>query len=196
MTLRPIITLPDHRLRLVAKPIARVDAGVQALMDDMLATMYDAPGIGLAAPQIAVDARVIVLDIAKRKAGADAPEPTPDPMFLANPEILWASDELSVYEEGCLSIPEYFEEVERPARVRVGYLDRDGRTREIEAEGILAICLQHEIDHLNGVLFIDHISRLKRARIIKKFEKAAKFDEPVRKSAKAERAMSAGASEI
>jgi peptide deformylase len=190
MSLRPIITLPDHRLRLVAKPLATVDSGVRALMDDMLETMYDAPGIGLAAPQIAVDSRVIVLDVAKRKAGPDAPEPTPDPMCLANPEILWASEELSLYEEGCLSIPEYYEAVERPARVRVGYLDRDGRPREIEADGILATCLQHEIDHLNGVLFIDHISRLKRARVITKFEKAARLDEPVRKSGKAERATS------
>jgi peptide deformylase len=191
MSLRPIITLPDNRLRLVARPLAAIDAGVRALMDDMLETMYEAPGIGLAAPQIAVDARVIVLDVAKRKAGADAPEPTPDPMCLANPEILWASEELSLYEEGCLSIPEYYEIVERPARVRVGYLDRDGRPKQIEAGGILATCLQHEIDHLNGVLFIDHISRLKRARVIKKFEKAARLDEPIRKSGKAERAANA-----
>jgi peptide deformylase len=194
MSLRTIITLPDNRLRLVARPLAAVDAGVRALMDDMLETMYDAPGIGLAAPQIAVDARVIVLDVAKRKAGADAPEPSPDPMCLANPEILWASDELSICEEGCLSIPEYYESVERPARVRVGYLDRDGRPRQIEADGILATCLQHEIDHLNGVLFIDHISRLKRARVIKKFEKAARLDEPVGKGGKPERA--AGASDV
>ncbi len=146
-------------------------------MDDMLETMYEAPGIGLAATQIAVDQRVIVLDVAKRKDDSIKA----DPMCLANPEILWASEELSVYEEGCLSIPEYYEEVERPARVRVGYLDREGRAREIEADGILATCLQHEIDHLNGVLFIDHISRLKRARVIKKFEKAAKLEAPERK---------------
>ncbi|MGO9673798.1 MAG: peptide deformylase [Methylocella sp.] len=187
MSLRTIITLPDHRLRIVARPVAAVDAGIRALMDDMLETMYDAPGIGLAAPQIAVDTRVIVLDVAKRKDDSTAKEP----MCFANPEILWASEELSLYEEGCLSIPEYYEIVERPARVRVGYLDHDGRAREIEADGILATCLQHEIDHLNGVLFIDHISRLKRARVIKKFEKAARLEEPVRKGAKPERAASA-----
>ncbi|PNG25933.1 peptide deformylase [Methylocella silvestris] len=174
MPLRPIITLPDKRLRLVAKPVAAIDGEVRALMDDMLETMYEAPGIGLAATQIAVDARVIVLDVAKRRDDSARA----DPICLANPEILWASEELSSYEEGCLSIPEYYEEVFRPAAVRVGYFDREGRRREIEADGLLATCLQHEIDHLNGVLFIDHISRLKRARIIKKFEKAAKLDAP------------------
>ncbi len=177
MPLRTIITLPDHRLRIVAKPVAAVDDSVRALIDDMLETMYDAPGIGLAATQIAVDSRVIVLDVAKRKDETAAREP----MGLVNPEILWASEELSTYEEGCLSIPDYYEEVERPARVKVGYLDREGRCREIEADGILATCLQHEIDHLNGVLFIDHISRLKRERVIKKFIKAAKLETPVRK---------------
>ncbi len=177
MPLHTIITLPDHRLRLVARPVSVVDDGIRALIDDMLETMYDAPGIGLAATQIAVDQRVIVLDVAKRKDESAAKEP----MCLVNPEILWASEELSTYEEGCLSIPEYYEEVERPARVRVGYLDREGRAHEIEADGILATCLQHEIDHLNGVLFIDHISRLKRERVIKKFAKAARFETPVRK---------------
>ncbi|MEJ0095565.1 MAG: peptide deformylase [Methylocella sp.] len=177
MSLRPIIILPDPRLRIVAKPVLAVDDSVRALMDDMLETMYDAPGIGLAAPQIGVDKRVIVLDVAKRQDDSVAAEP----MCFANPEILWASEELSVYEEGCLSIPEYYEEVERPARVKVGYLDREGRRQEIEAGDILATCLQHEIDHLDGVLFIDHISRLKRARIIKKFSKAAKLDDAERK---------------
>jgi len=141
-------------------------------MDDMLETMYEAPGIGLAASQIAIMKRVIVMDVAKRKDEAASAQP----LALANPEILWASEELSAYEEGCLSIPDYYEEVQRPARVRVGYLDRDGRRQEMEAEGILATCVQHEIDHLNGVLFIDHISRLKRERIVKKFSKAAKRD--------------------
>jgi peptide deformylase len=177
MSLRTIITLPDHRLRLVAKPVSVVDDRIRALIDDLLETMYDAPGIGLAATQIAVDQRVIVLDVAKRKEESAAKEP----MGLVNPEILWASEEHSTHEEGCLSIPEYYEEVERPARVRVGYLDREGRAREIEAAGIMATCLQHEIDHLNGVLFIDHISRLKRERVIKKFIKAAKFETPARK---------------
>jgi peptide deformylase len=188
MSLRTIITLPDQRLRIVAKPVSVVDDRIRALIDDLLETMYDAPGIGLAATQIAVDQRVIVLDVAKRKDESAAKEP----IGLINPEILWASEELSTYEEGCLSIPEYYEEVERPARVRVGYLDREGRAQEIEADGILATCLQHEIDHLNGVLFIDHISRLKRERVIKKFIKAAKFETPVRKrGAKPERAGAA-----
>jgi peptide deformylase len=175
MSLRPILIIPDHRLRQVAKPVAAIDDRVRTLMDDMLDTMYDAPGIGLAAPQVASDLRVIVLDVARRKDKTAAREP----ICLANPEILWVSEERSVYDEGCLSIPDFYEEVERPARVRVGFLDRDGAACEIAADGILATCLQHEIDHLNGVLFIDHISRLKRARVIKKFEKVARFQEPV-----------------
>ena len=177
MALRTIITLPDPRLRRVCEPVVTVDDSIRALMDDMLETMYDAPGIGLAAAQIAVHKRVIVMDVAKRKDDAASSEP----MCFANPEILWASEELSIYEEGCLSIPEFYEEVERPARVRVGYLDREGRRHEIEADDILATCLQHEIDHLNGVLFIDHISRLKRERIVKKFNKAARHEAPARK---------------
>ncbi|WP_036260013.1 peptide deformylase [Methylocapsa aurea] len=177
MALRTIITPPDPRLRLVCAPVERVDDSIRALMDDMLETMYDAPGIGLAAIQIAVQKRVIVLDVAKRQDDAASAAP----ICLANPEILWASDELSVYEEGCLSIPEFYEDVQRPARVRVGYLDREGRRQEIEADDILATCLQHEIDHLNGVLFIDHISRLKRDRIFKKFSKAARHEGSDRK---------------
>jgi peptide deformylase len=146
-------------------------------MDDMLETMYEAPGIGLAAIQIAVEQRVIVMDVAKRKDD----DASAEPLCLANPEVLWASEELSSYEEGCLSIPDFYEEVLRPSRVRVGYLDREGRRQEIEADDILATCLQHEIDHLNGVLFIDHISRLKRERIVKKFSKAAKHEAPERR---------------
>ncbi|MCI0465642.1 MAG: peptide deformylase [Beijerinckiaceae bacterium] len=170
MALRSIITLPDPRLRLVCAPVAAVDDGIRALMDDMLETMYAAPGVGLAAIQIAVQKRVIVLDVAKREEeGAE-----PHPLCLANPEITWVSEELSTYQEGCLSIPDIFEDVERPARVRARYLDRDGRTQEIEADGILATCLQHEIDHLNGILFIDHISRLKRELVLRKFRKTAK----------------------
>ena len=170
MPLRPILILPDKRLREKAAPIAAVDDEIRALMDDMLETMYAAPGIGLAATQIGEMKRVLVLDVAKRQDE----EASANPLVFANPEILWASDELSTYNEGCLSIPEIYEEVERPARIRVGYLDRDNKRQEIEAEGILATCLQHEIDHLNGVLFIDHISRLKREMISKKFSKAAK----------------------
>ena len=171
MALLPIISLPDPRLRLVSEPVSEIDGEVRRLMDDMLETMYDAPGIGLAAIQVAVPRRVIVLDTAKK----DDP---PAPIVLANPEIVWASDVLSIYEEGCLSIPEYYEEVERPDRVRVRYLDRAGKTQEVEADGLLATALQHEIDHLNGVLFIDHISRLKRERVIRKFSKAARRQGP------------------
>ncbi len=177
MTIRTIITPPDPRLRLICAPVERVDDSIRALMDDMLETMYDAPGVGLAAIQIAVPKRVVVIDVAKRQDEAASA----DPIRLANPEILWASEELSTYEEGCLSVPDFYEDVLRPARVRVGFLDRDGRRQEIEADGILATCLQHEIDHLNGVLFVDHISRLKRDRILKKFSKAAKDEERVRK---------------
>jgi peptide deformylase len=169
MALRPIICLPDPRLRLVSEPVAKVDDEARALMDDMLETMYAAPGIGLAAIQIAVPRRIVVIDTAKK-------DEEPRPMFFVNPEVVWTSEETNVHEEGCLSIPEYYGEVERPARVRVRYLDRDGKPAQIEADGILATCLQHEIDHINGVLFIDHLSRLKRERVIKKFTKAAKRD--------------------
>ncbi len=181
MALHPILVIPEARLRQTAEPVAAVDDAVRRLADDMLETMYKAPGIGLAAPQIGVMRRVVVLDVAKRASeGAE-----PAPMVFVNPEIVWASAERSTYEEGCLSIPDYYEEVERPAVVRVAYLDRDGRPGEVEAEGILAVCLQHEIDHLNGVLFIDHISRLKRSRVVKKFEKAARgegTEEPARRA--------------
>jgi peptide deformylase len=170
MALRPIICLPDPRLRLPSEKVEVVDASIHALMDDMLETMYDAPGIGLAAIQIAVPKRVIVLDVAK----ADDP---PAPMCLVNPEVIWSSDDKSGYEEGCLSIPDYHEEVMRPSRVKVRYLDRAGQQQEIDADGLLATCLQHEIDHINGVLFIDHLSRLKRERAIKKFQKAARLRE-------------------
>jgi peptide deformylase len=172
MALRPILILPDKRLRQKARPVAAVDDDIRALMDDMLETMYAAPGIGLAATQIGEMKRVLVLDVAKRQDE----EASAEPMAFANPEIVWSSEEISTYNEGCLSIPEIYEEVERPARIRVRYLDRDNAQREIEADGILATCLQHEIDHLNGVLFIDHISRLKREMISKKFTKAAKRD--------------------
>lgn len=177
MALRTILTLPDPRLRLKSAPVPEIDASIQALMDDMLETMYAAPGIGLAAPQIAVHKRVLVLDVAKREDENAAPQP----LCVVNPEIIWVSEELSTYQEGCLSIPDFFEDVERPARVRARFLDRDGRAQEIEAEGLLATCLQHEIDHLNGILFIDHLSRLKRDRITRKFFKGAKHAGPPRK---------------
>jgi peptide deformylase len=167
MAVREIIILPDKRLRLVSEPVKRIDAGVRKLVDDLFETMYDAPGIGLAAIQIGVAKRVFTTDLSKK-------EDDHAPLVFINAEITWKSDEKSTYEEGCLSIPEYYEEVERPAQVKVKYMDLDGQTHEIEAKGLLAVCLQHEIDHINGVLFIDHISRLKRDRVIKKFTKAAK----------------------
>ena len=170
MPLRDIITLPDPKLRLVSKPIERVDDDLRRLMDDMLATMYEAPGIGLAAIQIAEPIRLLVVDPAPK----DAPRA---PMCLVNPEVVWSSDERNTYEEGCLSIPEYYEEVERPASVRVRYVDREGKAQEQRAEGLLATVLQHEIDHLNGVLFIDYLSKLKRDRVIKKFAKIARRDD-------------------
>ncbi len=167
MALRHIITLPDPKLRLVSRRIERIDAPLKKLIEDMIETMHDAPGIGLAAIQIAEPIRLLVVDTAKK-------EEPPNPQVFVNPDILWASDERSTYEEGCLSIPEYYAEVERPASVRVRHLDREGELRETLAEGLLATVLQHEIDHLEGVLFIDHISKLKRDRVIKKFQKAAK----------------------
>ena len=167
MAIRDIITLPDPKLRLISKPIERVDDDLNRMIDDMLATMYEAPGIGLAAIQIAEPIRLLVADAAPK----DAPR---EPLALINPEVLWSSDERSVYEEGCLSIPEYYEEVERPASVRVAYVDREGKTQELLAEGLLATVLQHEIDHLNGVLFIDYLSKLKRDRVVKKFAKIAR----------------------
>jgi peptide deformylase len=167
MARRDILILPDKRLRQVSEPVKQIDAGVRTLVGDMFDSMYDAPGIGLAAIQIGAPIRVITMDLAKKD------EPRSPQVFL-NPAILWLSEETSVYEEGCLSIPEFYEDVERPSRVKVGFLDLEGQPREVEAEGLLATCLQHEIDHLNGVLFIDHLSRLKRDRVLKKFTKAAK----------------------
>jgi peptide deformylase len=167
MTIKPLIILPDPVLRQASKPIERVDTDLQRLADDMLETMYDAPGIGLAAIQIGVPRRMLVIDVSRE--GEEK-----QPQVFINPEIVKSSDERSVYEEGCLSIPDYYAEVERPATVSVRYLDRNGKEQTVEADGLLATCLQHEIDHLNGVLFIDHISRLKREMVIKKFTKAAK----------------------
>jgi peptide deformylase len=167
MALRDIIVIPDKRLRLVSKPVEKVDAAVRKLADDMFETMYEAPGIGLAAIQIGEPFRLVTMDLAKK-------DDEKAPQVFINPEITWSSDEINVHEEGCLSIPEYYEEVERPAKVRVKYLDLDGKLQEVEADGLLATCLQHEIDHLNGVLFIDHLSKLKRDRVIKKYTKIAK----------------------
>ncbi|WP_315734940.1 MULTISPECIES: peptide deformylase [unclassified Bradyrhizobium] len=171
MSLREIIILPDRQLRLVSKPVEKVTLEIRQLVDDMFQTMYDAPGIGLAAIQVAQPLRVITMDLAKPDVNGEGKR---EPRVFINPEIVAKSDELSVYEEGCLSIPEYYEEVERPARVRVRFIDLDGVVREEDAEGLYATCIQHEIDHLNGVLFIDYLSKLKRDRVMKKFTKAAK----------------------
>ncbi len=168
MAIRDIVTLPDPLLRQISEPIAHVDADTRELWDDMLETMYAAPGIGLAAVQIGVPKRLLVADLAKEG------EPQ-QPLFIANPEILWSSEAQSDYEEGCLSIPEYYEMVTRASEIKVRYLGREGEPLELHATGVLATCLQHEIDHLNGVLFIDYITKLKRDRVVKKFAKAQKL---------------------
>ena len=165
MAILPIIHAPDPRLKIKCTPVDAVDDAVRRLMDDMLDTMYVAPGIGLAAPQVGDKRRVIVVDIAP-KDGA------PEPIKMANPEVVWASDEIASYEEGCLSLPEHYAEVKRPAHVRIRYLDYENEIREMEADGLLATCIQHEIDHLDGILFVDHVSRLKRMMILRKLEKA------------------------
>jgi peptide deformylase len=167
MAVRDILILPDPRLRLVSQPVGAIDAEIRGLIADMFETMYAAPGIGLAAIQIGVPRRVITLDLAKK-------DEEKKPQVFINPAILSTSADRSTYEEGCLSIPEYYEEVERAAEVKFRYLDLNGSEHQLDATGLLATCVQHEIDHLNGVLFIDHLSKLKRDRIIKKFTKAAK----------------------
>jgi peptide deformylase len=165
MALLPIITAPDPRLKVKAKPVAKVDAKVRRLLDDMLETMYAAPGIGLAGPQVGAALRVIVIDVAREGE-------KPQPMQIANPEILWQSPEEATFNEGCLSLPEHYAEVTRPAAIRLRYLDHENEIREIEAKGLLATCLQHEIEHLDGVLFVDHLSSLKRGMILRKLAKS------------------------
>ena len=167
MTIRPLVLLPDPLLRTVSKPLERIADGVRKFAVDMLETMYDAPGIGLAAIQVGEPLRMLTIDLSKEDEARS-------PHVFINPEIVATGDEASVYEEGCLSIPDYYAEVERPARITVNYLDLDGRPQTITTDGLMATCLQHEIDHLNGVLFIDHISRLKREMVVKKFRKLAK----------------------
>lgn len=169
MAIRPILFLPDKLLRQVSKPVARVDDAVRALVADMFETMYAAPGVGLAAVQIGVPKRVVTIDATR---GDDDDEK--NPIALINPEIVWESEERISHEEGCLSIPEYVEQVVRPERVKVRFLDLDGKQQELDADGLLARVVQHEVDHINGVLFIDHLSKLKRDRVIKKYAKAAK----------------------
>jgi peptide deformylase len=167
MALREILVVPDPLLKQVSQPVDVVDDELRALMDDMLETMYAAPGIGLAAIQVGVPKRVIVMDLAREGEPAQ-------PRHFVNPEILWASEETAPYEEGCLSVPEIYDEVERPAQVKLRYLNYAGEQVEEDAEGLFAVCIQHEMDHLDGVLFIDHLSRLKREQAIKKVKKQAK----------------------
>lgn len=167
MSLLEIITAPDARLKRLANPVNGVDAVLRQQMDDMLQTMYQAEGIGLAATQVGILNRVVVIDL-------DPVNEIRRPFFFANPEIVWASEELAVYNEGCLSVPEHYAEVERPAKVRVRFLDYNNAQQEQQMDGLLATCIQHEIDHLNGVLFIDHISSLKKDMIIRKLKKSKK----------------------
>jgi peptide deformylase len=172
MAILPIITAPDPRLKQIAKPVAKVDAEVRKLMDDMLETMYAAPGIGLAAPQVGALKRVIVLDLARE-------DEEPQPLKMANPEVVWVSDDDAVYNEGCLSLPEHYADVARPRACKVRYLDAQNEIRMLEAEGLLATCVQHEIDHLEGILFVDHLTALKRNMILRKLLKAKKSGQPV-----------------
>ncbi len=168
MAIREIIEAPDPRLKVISAPVEAVDDDLRQLIDDMVETMYAAPGIGLAAIQVGVPKRVLVLDISND-------EEEPDPRYFINPEIVWTSDELAIYNEGCLSLPEYYAEVERPAACRVEYLDYDGNRQTLEASGLLATCIQHECDHLEGILFVDHLSSLKRDMILRKLAKAKKL---------------------
>ena len=169
MTILPVIIAPDPRLKVTCSPVDGVDDDVRRLMDNMLETMYQVPGIGLAAPQVGVHKRVIVFDATRK-------DEDPAPMKLANPELIWTSDELGTYEEGCLSLPEHYAEVTRPDRIRVHYLDYEGEIRELKAEGVLATCIQHEMDHLDGILFVDHISSLKRGIILRKLAKTKRAE--------------------
>ena len=172
MALLPILTAPDPRLKKKSKPVETVDAEVRRLMDEMLETMYAAPGIGLAAPQVGALKRVIVIDIARE-------DEKPQPLRMANPELIWVSEEDAVYNEGCLSLPEHYADVTRPAAIKVRYLDHENEIREMEADGLLATCIQHEMDHLEGILFVDHLTALKRNIILRKLLKAKKSDQPV-----------------
>ena len=197
MTIRPIIEVPDKRLRTISKPVDAVTDEMRVLMDDMLETMYDAKGIGLAAIQVGVAQRIIVMDLSPSLEDADAAtedETSADdfdnesaskqdrydlssyahegPRYFVNPEIVWASEETNNYQEGCLSVPGFYDDVARPAQCRVKFLDYDGKAQEIDCDGLLATCIQHEMDHLNGIVFLDHLSRLKRDRILKKLRKA------------------------
>ncbi len=182
MALREILVVPHPVLKQVSQPVEQVDDELRALMDDMLETMYDAPGIGLAAIQVGVPERILVIDLQRRitpvdDEGNEVEDEARDirePQYFVNPEIVWESEEYGVYNEGCLSVPEMYGDVERPARVRVKWLGYDGAAHEEELDGLLATCLQHEMDHLDGILFVDHLSKLKRDMIMKKLTKARK----------------------
>lgn len=168
MAVRPILTAPDPRLKAVSAPVEKVDGEIRKLVDDMVETMYEADGIGLAAIQIGVPKRIIVMDL-EQKDGRKKP------LVYINPKVLWAADETATFEEGCLSVPDIWEDVARPARIKAEHLDRDGKRVSLDAEGLLATCLQHEMDHLEGVLFIDHLSRLKRSIALRKLQKAKRL---------------------
>jgi peptide deformylase len=172
MAILPIITAPDPRLKVRARAVTKVDDRIRRLMADMLATMYEAPGIGLAAPQVGQTLRVIVVDCARE---GEAPQP----LKLANPELVWASEDLLTVNEGCLSLPEHYADVARPSEIKLRYIDEQNEIRELHAEGLLATCIQHEMDHLEGVLFVDHISSLKRGIILRKLAKAKRQKSPV-----------------
>ena len=168
MAVRPILTAPDPRLKTVSAPVEAVDERVRALVDDMFETMYAAPGVGLAAIQVGLPHRIVVMDLAEKEAPAD-------PKCFINPEVIWTSEDLATYEEGCLSVPEQYADVARPAEAKVRYLDRDGIPQEMHARGLLATCIQHEIDHLNGILFVDHLSSVRRSIILRKLAKAKRL---------------------
>ncbi|MFC3675902.1 peptide deformylase [Ferrovibrio xuzhouensis] len=170
MALLPIITAPDKRLEAISTPVDAVTDDVRRQLDDMLETMYAAPGIGLAAIQVGIAKRMLVIDIARE-------DEEKQPLFIINPEFTWISDDDKVYEEGCLSLPEQYAEVARPAEVRVSHLDYNGNRQELQADGLLAVCLQHEMDHLDGILFVDHISALKRNMILRKLLKQKRLAE-------------------
>jgi peptide deformylase len=172
MAVLPIITAPDPRLKVISSKVERVDDDMRKLLDDMLETMYQAPGIGLAAVQVGAPVRAITIDLARE-------DETRNPLYLINPEITWVSDHDKTYEEGCLSLPEHYAEVARPAEVKINYLDYHGEVQELEADGLLATCVQHEMDHLEGILFVDHISTLKRNMILRKLLKARKHHKEI-----------------
>ena len=174
MAIRPIIETPDPRLRTISTPVETIDDELQALIDDMLETMYAAPGIGLAAIQVGVPKRVLVIDLQEPESDEEDAPAVKNPLVFINPQIIEGSPEHSIYNEGCLSVPDQYAEVERPARVRASWMDRQGRIHEEDLEGLLATCLQHEMDHLEGILFIDHLSRLKRDMLLKKLAKTRK----------------------